>query len=49
MKNPDTLINLSKNCKDYSKKFQIENIVKDWIKLFDDIDNLNKCNCNERR
>lgn len=49
MKNPDTLISLSKNCKDYSKKFQIENIVKDWIKLFDDIDNLNKCNCNERR
>ena len=32
------LLGLSKECKEYSKKFQIENIVKDWIKLFDSIE-----------
>ena len=49
MENNDSLISLSKNCKEFSKKFQIENIVDDWIKLFDDIDRLNKYDCNERR
>ena len=49
MENNDSLIRLSKNCKEFSKKFQIENIVDDWIKLFDDIDRLNKYDCNERR
>ena len=49
MENNDSLIRLSKNCKEFSKKFQIENIVDDWIKLFDDIDCLNKYDCNERR
>lgn len=49
MENNDSLISLSKNCKEFSKKFQIENIVDDWIKLFNDIDRLNKYDCNERR
>lgn len=38
MQDTDKLLYLSKNAKDYSEKFQIENIVNDWINLFNKID-----------
>lgn len=38
MDNNSELKELSKNCKEFSKNFHIEKIIKDWIKLFAEID-----------
>ena len=38
MDDPKELEELSKNAKDFSKEFQIENIVNVWIKLFNEMD-----------
>lgn len=38
MDNPKDLVELSTNVKEFSKEFQIENIINDWIKLFDEMD-----------
>lgn len=35
------LLTMSTECKNFSKKFQIEQIINDWIKLFTDIDKNN--------
>lgn len=37
--NESKLKELSKNAKEYSNNFQIENIINNWIKLFNEIDN----------
>ena len=38
MENDSKLVELSNNCKRFSENFQIENVINDWIKLFNDID-----------
>ena len=38
MENDSKLVELSNNCKKFSENFQIENVINDWIKLFNDID-----------
>lgn len=38
MDNPSLLSRLSKNAKEYSKKFYLTNIIVDWENLFDEID-----------
>lgn len=37
MENKNTLIEMSKNSKEYAKKFGLQSIIKDWIELFDKI------------
>lgn len=38
MKDNNKLIELSKSAKKYNENFKIENIIKDWINLFKEID-----------
>ena len=38
MKNPQKLKQLSNNCKEYNKQFQIELIIEKWINIFNEID-----------
>lgn len=40
--NQELLLNLSKNTKVFASKFSIDNIINDWIKIFNEIDNKNK-------
>lgn len=42
MDNSEKLTELSNNAKEFSKNFQIENIINNWIKLFGVIDNQDK-------
>ncbi len=38
MNDNNRLMELSKNAKKYNENFKIENIIKDWINLFKEID-----------
>jgi glycosyltransferase involved in cell wall biosynthesis len=38
MSNENKLRSLSKNCKEFNKTFTIDNIIKNWISLFNEID-----------
>ena len=38
MDDDDKLKTLAKNCKEFSNNFKIDNIIKEWIKLFKEID-----------
>lgn len=42
MTNEQQLLELSKNCKQFNQNFQIEKIIKEWIKLFKEIDESNE-------
>ena len=42
MDNSEKLTELSNNAKEFSKNFEIENIINNWIKLFGVIDNQDK-------
>lgn len=37
--NPDLLVKMSLNSKEYAQKFKVDNIISDWEKLFLEIDN----------
>lgn len=39
MRDKDKLFELAKNCKEFNKQFQVEEIIKKWLELFKDIDN----------
>ena len=38
MNEPNYLEELSLNAKEFSKEFQVENIIEEWIKLFNEND-----------
>ena len=41
MINSEKLEKMSNQCKEFSKEFQIEELIKNWIKLFKEIDKSN--------
>lgn len=39
MSDENKLLDMSKKCKEFSSKFNIDSIIKDWVNLFDSFDN----------